>query len=172
MNLTNLLMALVTAWSLGTADVPPPPAPTPTATVFEDALTDHAAALAGYLGEPLPAYAEEDVDALARLIYWEARGESERGQLAVANVVLNRARDRRWPDTIADVIAQKDQFTPYDDARYFKVKVPEKLKTVARRALGGERAVPDDYFFFSVGKPTRYAKDFIRIGNHYFGKAK
>ena len=40
---------------------------------------------------------------LARAIYFEARSESELGQLAVAKVILNRTRDPKYPKTICGV---------------------------------------------------------------------
>ena len=43
---------------------------------------------------------------LARAIYFEARGESFEGQVAVAQVVLNRARSRKWPSTLCRVVYQ------------------------------------------------------------------
>jgi spore germination cell wall hydrolase CwlJ-like protein len=43
---------------------------------------------------------------LAKAIYFEARGEPVEGQFAVARVVLNRAADRRFPDTICEVVYQ------------------------------------------------------------------
>jgi hypothetical protein len=43
---------------------------------------------------------------LAEAIYFEARGESVRGQIAVAEVILNRARSGRFPDTVCDVVYQ------------------------------------------------------------------
>lgn len=49
---------------------------------------------------------EQDVYCLALNIYFEARGEPEAGRRAVAHVVLNRAADRRWPDSPCAVIAQ------------------------------------------------------------------
>jgi N-acetylmuramoyl-L-alanine amidase len=118
------------------------------------------------------AYTEKDVAELARIVYWEARGEPDKGQIAVANVVINRAVHRRWPDTIKDVIAQRNQFTPYRNSRYYRVGIPAHFYGIARRALDGERAVPDEYCFFSMGKARRYARDFIKIGRHYFGKPK
>ena len=115
-------------------------------------------------------YSEDDVNALARILWWEARGEPEKGQVAVCNVVINRTRDKRWPNTIQDVIAQPAQFTPYGNPSYGTVAIPAKQMDIARRALSGERAVPDDYYYYSVGKATRYAKDFVQIGNHWFGR--
>ncbi|KAA5805478.1 cell wall hydrolase [Alkalicaulis satelles] len=41
---------------------------------------------------------------LAEAVFYEARGESFAGQLAVAEVVLNRVRHRAWPDTICGVV--------------------------------------------------------------------
>ena len=41
---------------------------------------------------------------LAQAIYYEARGESEIGQIAVAEVVVNRARSRHYPDIFCDVV--------------------------------------------------------------------
>lgn len=43
---------------------------------------------------------------LAEAIYYEARGESHLGQVAVAEVVLNRVRSQHYPDTICDVVYQ------------------------------------------------------------------
>ena len=44
-------------------------------------------------------------------IYFEARGESRRGQLAVASVTLNRKRSRHYPDSICAVVWQSRQFS-------------------------------------------------------------
>jgi spore germination cell wall hydrolase CwlJ-like protein len=43
---------------------------------------------------------------LAAAIYFEARGEPIIGQIAVAQVVLNRVEDWRWPDTVCDVVKE------------------------------------------------------------------
>lgn len=43
---------------------------------------------------------------LARAVYYEARGEDMDGQIAVAQVVMNRARSKKWPDTLCGVVNQ------------------------------------------------------------------
>ena len=43
---------------------------------------------------------------LAGAIYFEARGEPIDGQIAVAEVVMNRVEDRRFPDTVCGVVKQ------------------------------------------------------------------
>lgn len=50
--------------------------------------------------------ANTERDCLAQAIYHEARGESEAGQLAVANVIVNRARSGKFPSTLCGVIYQ------------------------------------------------------------------
>lgn len=53
--------------------------------------------------------AEEDC--LANAVYFEARGESLEGQLAVAEVVINRSRSGRYPATWCGVVTQRAQFS-------------------------------------------------------------
>ncbi|MEM8825353.1 MAG: cell wall hydrolase [Pseudomonadota bacterium] len=54
---------------------------------------------------------DEDMRCLASAVYNEARGEPLDGQLAVAQVVLNRVDDSRWPNTICGVVYQRYQFS-------------------------------------------------------------
>lgn len=48
---------------------------------------------------------------LAGAIYFESRGEPLSGQLAVAEVILNRTKSRRFGGSVCDVITQKGQFS-------------------------------------------------------------
>jgi len=59
----------------------------------------------GY-GKPPPGRDESQIECLAFNIYHEARGENLAGKFAVADVTLNRTRDKRFPDTICDVVKQ------------------------------------------------------------------
>ncbi len=55
--------------------------------------------------------AMEPIDCLAKNIYFEARGESLAGMVAVATVTLNRVESRKWPNTICNVVYQPHQFS-------------------------------------------------------------
>ncbi len=48
--------------------------------------------------------ADEELHCLALTIYFEARGESMDGQIAVGKVVMNRVADRRFPGNVCDVV--------------------------------------------------------------------
>jgi spore germination cell wall hydrolase CwlJ-like protein len=47
-----------------------------------------------------------ELDCLAQAVYYEARSESARGQMAVAEVVMNRVNDSRFPKTVCGVVYQ------------------------------------------------------------------
>ncbi|MBJ3785974.1 cell wall hydrolase [Devosia sediminis] len=51
-------------------------------------------------------YANGERECLAQAIYHEARGESATGQMAVANIIVNRARSNKFPSTLCGVIYQ------------------------------------------------------------------
>ena len=72
----------------------------------------------------LEADVSRSLDCLALNIYHEARGEPDDGKVAVAQVVMNRVADRRFPDDVCDVIKQGGtqpryacQFTWWCDGR-------------------------------------------------------
>lgn len=55
---------------------------------------------------PEQALNQRELACLARGIYYEARGESQRGQVAVAEVIMNRTRSPAYPNTICGVVYQ------------------------------------------------------------------
>lgn len=71
-----------------------------------------AASLAA-LVDALPAEAplSRDVECLAQAVYFEARGEPLDGQLAVAQVIVNRTRSPQFPPDYCGVVAQRAQFS-------------------------------------------------------------
>jgi hypothetical protein len=54
---------------------------------------------------------DEQTNCLATAVYFEARGESVEGQLAVARVVMNRAASGRYPPDWCSVVKQPAQFS-------------------------------------------------------------
>jgi spore germination cell wall hydrolase CwlJ-like protein len=64
--------------------------------------------LADFTAENLgfAAHEQAELDCLAEAVYYEARSESAKGQMAVAEVVLNRVRDPNFPKTVCGVVFQ------------------------------------------------------------------
>lgn len=85
---------------------------------------------------------KEEVEMLERIVEAEATGEDIKGKILVANVIFNRIEADGFPDTIEDVIFQKDgdvyQFSPISDKRFWKVKVTKETRNAVSRALDGE----------------------------------
>ncbi|KTE45727.1 MULTISPECIES: cell wall hydrolase [unclassified Sphingopyxis] len=60
---------------------------------------------------PVPDTLDPELRCLAGAVYFEARGESLSGQLAVAHVVINRAESGRFPTSLCGVVHQPSQFS-------------------------------------------------------------
>ena len=83
----------------------------------------------------------EDIDCLARNIYFEAANQSEIGKLAVGLVVMNRVSSERYPDTICGVVNQRSQFSWVNDGKSDTPKndrVWKESKKLARDILEGK----------------------------------
>ncbi|MDF2870884.1 MAG: putative rane protein [Anaerocolumna sp.] len=85
---------------------------------------------------------EEDTGVLQRIVEAEATGEDIKGKMLVANVILNRVKNKDFPDSVKAVVFQKSgstyQFSPIKDGRYYSVKVSESTKKAVNRVLQGE----------------------------------
>lgn len=85
---------------------------------------------------------DQDYECLLRIVEAEAGGEDEDGKLLVANVVLNRVNNQSFPDTVTEVVMQKEdgvaQFSPTVDGRFQNVKISEETYEAVERALYGE----------------------------------
>lgn len=53
----------------------------------------------------------DEIECLAKNIYWEARNQSELGQVMVGWVTLNRVAHERYPNTICEVVYEPYQFS-------------------------------------------------------------
>jgi spore germination cell wall hydrolase CwlJ-like protein len=71
-------------------------------------------------------------DCLAKAVYFESRGEPIEGQLAVAEVVMNRAASGRYPASLCEVITQKAQFSFIRNGRF---PTPDESSQAWRKAV-------------------------------------
>lgn len=89
------------------------PLPTPTAPEITQPVPARSAASLGELVAATDSAAalSPELACLAGAIYFEARGEPLTGQLAVAEVVINRSQSGRFPTTYCGVVRQPGQFS-------------------------------------------------------------
>lgn len=112
-----------------------------------------------------------DLDLLARLISAEARGEPYIGQVAVGAVVLNRIDHPSFPNTMAEVIYQKDAFTCINDGQ-FNEPVAESAYRAAKEAMDGyDPSYGAIYYFNPVTATSKWIWSrplIVEIGKHRF----
>ena len=119
-------------------------------------------------------FTEEDILLTAKLIYNEARGEGLNGWIAVAEIVKNRLNSELFPDTIKDVIYEKNQFSGSDKIEGRRPS--HEMITVAREVLSGNMSVLEDdsilFFRNANGSTNDWGKYIFQksIGNHQFYK--
>jgi spore germination cell wall hydrolase CwlJ-like protein len=138
---------------------------------------------------PASARAATEVKCLATAIYFEARGESQEGQIAVAQVVLNRLKNPAYPKTTCDVVYQNKNKRNRCQFSFACDGIPDRISdkaawdrsmTLARRVLNDSRTL----FLADVGASTHYHATYVKprwargmkrmdkIGRHVFYKTK
>ena len=103
---------------------------------------------------------------LAAIIQCEAEGEPYEGKIAVGNVVMNRVKSTRFPNTITGVIYQPKQFSPAGSGRLadrLERGVNAECIRAATEVLNGKHII--DALFFKVNKGTTPG---TIIGHHVF----
>jgi len=120
---------------------------------------------------------------LARAIYFEARSESELGQVAVAKVILNRVKDPEYPKTICGVVYQGSgrrnscQFSFACDGLPDDVKSAaswSQAKRLAKKVIAGDAKVAalttatNYHADYVKPKWAKSMKRLVKIGRHIF----
>ncbi|WP_342747665.1 MULTISPECIES: cell wall hydrolase [Sphingomonas] len=154
-----------------TTPLPADASATPSDDVEEEvAYPTLAAAVAD---QSVPSNAGDDLRCLAGAIYFESRGEPLAGQLAVAEVILNRSQSRRFGGSVCDVITQRGQFSFVRGGKIPTAPVNNDWRTavaVAKVALKNawESNASEALYFNArhVGGPSRVKV--AAIGNHIF----
>jgi spore germination cell wall hydrolase CwlJ-like protein len=142
-----------------------------------------------WVNDPLPAsvHNESEIKCLANAIYFEARGEPQEGQLAVAQVVLNRVKNPAYPDTICSVVYQNKNMRHRCQFSFACDGIKDRISDQAawNRSLMLARKVvanSTDLFISDVGTSTHYHATYVRprwarkmekmdkIGAHIFYK--
>ena len=126
-------------------------------------------------GAPL----DDEGNCLATAVYFESRGEPIEGQLAVADVVMNRATSGRYPSDWCGVVKQKAQFSFVRNGQFpgiYDTAAWQTAVAVARTAiLNLAREIPNDVMWYHadyVAPNWRHGlQEVEQIGAHIFYRA-
>lgn len=124
-----------------------------------------------------------DRQCLATAVYFEARSESKRGQEAVAQVVLNRVKDERYPNSVCGVVFQNQNWRNRCQFSFACDGKPERIRdnsswtlalNIADNQLLGYSSMPEigtaTHYHATYVNPrwSRYLNRLERIGTHVF----
>lgn len=118
------------------------------------------------------AYDAEDLKWLSHIIHAEAGNQDLTGQICVGNVVLNRVRDNRFPDTVRDVIFSPNQFCPVRSGSIWSTPDEEAVIAAKLCLEGVSFAGQSTYFVNPVTGSTRWFREnltyVMTVGDHDF----
>lgn len=124
---------------------------------------------------PIPDTIDDQLRCLAGTVYFESKGETLAGQLAVAHVVINRANSGRFPSSLCGVVYQRSQFSFVRGGRMPSIpessRAWEKAVAIAQIALDGDwdsKAPGALYFHASSVSPNWGRARIARIDHHIF----
>ena len=144
------------------------PLPEATETASYSTLSDAVAA------QDIPDSADSELHCLAVGVYYESKGEPLAGQLAVAEVILNRAASGRFARSVCGVLKQRGQFsfvragvmpTPPNNAQWRKAMA---VAQVARKDLWDSPVDDALYFHARYVSPGWKRARVGTVGNHIF----
>lgn len=115
---------------------------------------------------------KQELNLLARAVYGESRGEPYLGQVAVAAVVINRVLSWQFPNTFAEVIYQRGQFSAVGDGQ-INLRPNQTAYRAARAALNGNDPTNGALYFYNPRTATRVRffkgrRVITQIGDHLF----
>ncbi|MEG3176756.1 cell wall hydrolase [Sphingomonas sp. RB3P16] len=158
--------------------------PAPTASTTPDDLQDgdlqdgdtvaYGTLDAAVAAQPVPETMSEELQCMAGAIYFEAKGEPLDGQLAVAEVILNRSKSGRFPKGVCSVVTQPGQFSFVRGGHVPAIPQTKQYRTavaVARVALADawdSAASTAMYFHARRVAPSWHRVQVAAIGNHLF----
>ena len=115
---------------------------------------------------------DADINLMAAVMTLECGNESYEGQLAVANVILNRLQSGSWGSTISDVVYARNQFSVVSDSRFAGLVANGAQASciqAARDACAGTNNIGNlTAFRPSWNVDTSTLSTYKQIGNHVF----
>lgn len=145
------------------------------AEMADDSDTASHATLAAAVAAQDAAGADAELNCLAIGVYYESKGEPLEGQLAVAEVILNRAKSGRFPASVCGVLTQRGQFSfvrggrlpqPPASARAWKTALA--VAQVARDDAWDSRVSNALFFHARYVSPGWRRARVGSVGNHIF----
>jgi N-acetylmuramoyl-L-alanine amidase len=109
-----------------------------------------------------------EIELLSVLVMAEAEDEPDEGKRLVIDTVFNRVESDSFPDTIYEVIFQKNQFTSVWNGRLDRCSIDSHCCELIIEELRSRTNY--DCIFFNADHYSAYGTPMFSVGNHYFSK--
>lgn len=111
---------------------------------------------------------DNEIEMLAKIVWLEARNQSDSGEAAVVSVILNRMLSDEFSNTILKVLSDTNQFATWK--LLSTANLEERELEIVEEVLHGEwdNLLSKDYLYFSTS--PRNNNGTVRIEDHYFCK--
>lgn len=108
---------------------------------------------------------DSEINLIAKCVLSEAENQPKLGKQYVIDTILNRVDSDEFPDTVEEVINQKNQ--------YYVVKNKQvDFETLELIEYELNNRTDSDVMFFRTEKFHSFAEPVVQIGDHYFSKLK
>ena len=109
----------------------------------------------------------DDFELMGKTVFAEAKTEEFAGQVAVAEIILNRVESENFPDTVQEVIKQDGAFSSWGNGSVEDAPFDDECLEAVQDAVN-ERIFPDSVVYFREGHFHSFGKPYTVIGHHYF----
>lgn len=109
----------------------------------------------------------DDFELMGKTVFAEAKTEEFEGQVAVAEVILNRVESENFPDTVEEVIKQDGAFSSWGNGSVEAAPLDDECLEAVQDAVN-ERFFPDSVVYFREGYFHSFGTPYTVIGHHYF----
>ena len=108
----------------------------------------------------------EEIELIALVTMAEAEGEPEEGKRLVIDTILNRVDHKCFPNTVSDVIYQKDQFTSMWNGRLNSCYASDDICKLVKEEVKSRK--DSNVIFFRTSRYSDYGSPMFQVGHHYF----
>ena len=111
---------------------------------------------------------EEEKELICRITFREAGNQCEEGKRAVMEVILNRVKDKNFPDSVEGVLSASGQFSTWKLRNKVTSEQVDNMMEVLEVVQDNEPVLAGNYVYFD-GVKHSYGRNYVKIQGHWFG---
>lgn len=111
---------------------------------------------------------EDEKELICRITFREAGNQCEEGQRAVMEVILNRVKDSKFPNSVEGVLSSPGQFSTWKLRHNVTSEQIDNMMIILEMVRDEEPVLAGNYVYFD-GVQHSYGKNYIKIQGHWFG---